>query len=289
MPISLIPVLSLFPIPLIFPFPIPIRTTHLSSHLLSLSLSCSPCTSAFSVLLGCRGFSSIGLLGLFSGGWDRFVPPGVFSGLGWTGNEVWGYLFCAGRAFCLSLLHNLLDGLTPLFCSGKLWAMNDTILSTHDLSCLNRAIYLARNSSCLRRQVGCVLWGEAPTLNPDGPPGNYQELVGACNSPSLSHDCTVCLRSEFPSGEGYELCPAVHAEIGVIARAAAQGISTEGANLYSSTSVPCKWCAGVIVRAQIARVVCMEETEELPPIQRFGQTILTENHIEIVKVKEGDL
>jgi len=55
--------------------------------------------------------------------------------------------------------------------------------------------------------------------------------------------------------------------------------------LYSSTTVPCKWCAGLIVRAGIRRVVCIDEGEEkIPDIQVFGEKILLQHDVEIEKV-----
>jgi dCMP deaminase len=58
----------------------------------------------------------------------------------------------------------------------------------------------------------------------------------------------------FSSGEGLELCPAVHAEVNAIIQAARAGVSTEGSTLYLTCGVPCKNCLGAIINAGISKV-----------------------------------
>lgn len=159
-----------------------------------------------------------------------------------------------------------------------------------DYHYMKAAMYLAANSACLRRKIGCVLVGGDAVLSADAvhEVGDFPHIAG-CNSPALKVDCVSCVRGDYASGEGYELCPAVHAEAAVICKAAAEGFVTDRAVLYSSTTVPCKWCAGLIVRAGIGRVVCVDEGEEkIPDIQVFGEKILRQHEVELVKVDWGE-
>lgn len=159
-------------------------------------------------------------------------------------------------------------------------------VDTVDYDYLKKAMYLASYSTCLMRKIGCVLVGRSThsscvrTLGMDGEP-----YITGCNSPALTVDCVSCVRGDYASGEGYDVCPAVHAEAAAICRAALEGFACEGSVLYSSTTVPCKWCAGLIVRAGVARVVCIDEKDEvLPDIQVFGEKILRAHGVEVVKV-----
>lgn len=150
-----------------------------------------------------------------------------------------------------------------------------------DFDFLKIAFHLAGNSSCLRRKIGCVL---VDGRSSGDSVGEFAYITG-CNSPALTTDCVSCVRGDYAPGEGYDICPAVHAEAAVICKAAAEGFVADRGVLYSSTTVPCKWCAGLIVRAGIRRVVCIDEGEEkIPDIQVFGEKILLQHDVELVKV-----
>jgi dCMP deaminase len=60
-------------------------------------------------------------------------------------------------------------------------------------------------------------------------------------------------RSNFNKGVHYEISTAAHAEARLIARAAREGIATEGAVLYV-TDFPCPPCAKLIAAAGIAKL-----------------------------------
>ncbi|MEE9525574.1 MAG: deaminase [Candidatus Woesearchaeota archaeon] len=66
------------------------------------------------------------------------------------------------------------------------------------------------------------------------------------------HDC---LRAEYPSGEGMEHCPTVHAEIKAIGSAAEQGISIKDATIYLSEWLSCANCTKTIEAAGITKIV----------------------------------
>lgn len=62
----------------------------------------------------------------------------------------------------------------------------------------------------------------------------------------------------FKSGQGIEFCVAGHAERNAIAQAAMNGISTNGADLYTYSPLPCKECAISIINAGIRKVYHVE-------------------------------
>ncbi len=59
-------------------------------------------------------------------------------------------------------------------------------------------------------------------------------------------------RNEFSRGVRIDLSTALHAEAGVVARAAADGVSLRGADLYVTT-FPCPGCARLVAAAGFAR------------------------------------
>lgn len=84
-------------------------------------------------------------------------------------------------------------------------------------------------------------------------------------------------RSNFTKGVGYELSTATHAEARLIAEAAREGRSTEGAVLYV-TDFPCPPCAKLIAAAGIARLVFRDGYAVLD-----GQDVLEAAGVEIVQ------
>jgi dCMP deaminase len=120
------------------------------------------------------------------------------------------------------------------------------------------ALY-AQRSTCLRGHVGVVLvrdgrpvgagYNGAPSGAPTclevgcehGSMPAYMADVDPLPSPSELLDHFGCQR-------------AIHAEANAVAWAARHGISLAGAEMYS-THAPCKWCAQLIVAAEIRRFV----------------------------------
>ncbi len=64
-------------------------------------------------------------------------------------------------------------------------------------------------------------------------------------------------RSNFNPGENPEVYTSIHAEASIIARAAKNGISLDGASLYVTT-FPCPNCARLILEAGIKKVYYKE-------------------------------
>ena len=106
---------------------------------------------------------------------------------------------------------------------------------------------VAKRSTCLRRQVGCVLVKDKQIL-----------ATGYNGAPAgLNHCLDIgCIRDKLniPSGERHELCRAVHAEQNAIIQAAKHGVAVDGATLYI-TILPCKLCARMLINAGIKCVV----------------------------------
>jgi len=117
-----------------------------------------------------------------------------------------------------------------------------------DVFFINLAKFVGTRSKCLSRQIGSVLVRDKRviSLGYNGPPSGI--------TPCASDECPRRTRG-FKSGEGLELCVAVHSETNAIINAAREGIVTKGATLYCYCPVPCKSCAGAIINAGIVKVV----------------------------------
>jgi deoxycytidylate deaminase len=104
---------------------------------------------------------------------------------------------------------------------------------------------LAKESKCIKRQVGCVLIS---------PTGNLLGL-GYNRTPNGIEDCMSCRRADSPSGKDLEKCPAIHAEVVCILDALNHNASIGGSTLYTSSIIPCKNCLGIILDMNIREIV----------------------------------
>lgn len=120
--------------------------------------------------------------------------------------------------------------------------------TTWDYRFIKLAREIATWSSCLHRQVGCVIVRDKRILTT-----GYN---GAPSGVETCRDRNECLRDKckIPSGQNLELCFAVHAEQNAIAQAAKLGLSLEGATLYCTHS-PCSICAKLIINSGIKEVI----------------------------------
>ena len=109
---------------------------------------------------------------------------------------------------------------------------------------------VSTRSTCLRRQVGCVI-----VL------GKRIVATGYNGAPSgLVHcDQVGCLREQqnIPSGERHEICRGLHAEQNAIIQAALYGVAVQGSTLYC-THHPCILCTKMIINAGIERIFYLE-------------------------------
>ncbi|MCL1848193.1 MAG: dCMP deaminase family protein [Clostridiales bacterium] len=109
------------------------------------------------------------------------------------------------------------------------------------------ASMVASRSTCLRRQVGCVVVKERRILS-----------TGYNGAPSGVTHCGEigCRRMQegIPSGERAEMCRGVHAEQNAIIQGARHGISLQGATAYTTTE-PCSICTKMMINAGIEEII----------------------------------
>lgn len=82
-----------------------------------------------------------------------------------------------------------------------------------------------------------------------------ERIVGWNGPPGRAGGHPRCLIGGGITPQTLRDCPAVHAEVRAICRAAAAGIMTEGSTLYLSEWFPCAPCAAAMVEAGIRRLV----------------------------------
>ena len=132
---------------------------------------------------------------------------------------------------------------------------------------------VSENSVCYSRQIGAILVRNKSIISTgyNGPPRaiHHCGMARINRDPFLREifvlhniDITVLNTERCPrriighnSGEGLELCPAVHAEQNCIANAAKIGVRTQGTTLYMNDQIPCRICLGMIINAGIVKVV----------------------------------
>jgi len=109
------------------------------------------------------------------------------------------------------------------------------------------ATLVASRSTCMRRQVGCVVVKERRILS-----------TGYNGAPSGVTHCheTGCRRADegIPSGERAELCRGVHAEQNAIIQGARHGVALRGATVYVTTQ-PCSICTKMLINAGIEEII----------------------------------
>jgi dCMP deaminase len=126
---------------------------------------------------------------------------------------------------------------------------------------MNIAIEVARRSTCTRRQIGAIVVSDVGEIKSTGYNGNPR---------GLPHCEEIgCIRDKLgiPSGTRLETCTAVHAEQNALIQA---GTNARGSTMYS-TIVPCPICARMILNAQVARVVYIDDYSDLAGIELLKQ------------------
>lgn len=110
---------------------------------------------------------------------------------------------------------------------------------------MNIAKVVLTRSTCLRRQVGCVIVDKDNKIVSTGYNGTVR---GAKHCLEIG-----CMRDKLgiESGTRIETCKSVHAEQNALIQA---GKYSEGSTLYVTT-IPCVTCAKLIVNAGIERAV----------------------------------
>ena len=133
----------------------------------------------------------------------------------------------------------------------------DTKKEQFDRRYLEMAGVWAKNSYCLRRQVGALLVKERMIIS-DGYNGTPSGFENVCEDQ-----------------QGVTKPYVLHAEANAITKVAKSNNSSEGATLYI-TSSPCMECAKLIIQAGITRVVYCEAYHKAD-----GVELLTRAGIEV--------
>ncbi|MGD9124524.1 MAG: dCMP deaminase family protein [Desulfarculaceae bacterium] len=131
---------------------------------------------------------------------------------------------------------------------------------------LNIAREVCRRGTCLRRQYGAVIVGDDQIVSTG--------YAGAPRGVANCVDLGRCLREELdiPSGQRYELCRSVHAEMNAVIHASRA--QTLGATMYlagievssglpTKNPEPCLLCRRVIINAGIKRVVVQPRDHDI--------------------------
>lgn len=108
---------------------------------------------------------------------------------------------------------------------------------------------VAKRSTCLRRQVGCVLVSERRILATgyNGPPRGlaHCEALGGCLREQLN----------IPRGQRHEVCRALHAEQNAIIQAAVHGVALPDNVIAYTVAQPCVTCAKMLINSHVKRIV----------------------------------
>ncbi len=124
----------------------------------------------------------------------------------------------------------------------------DAVSGEEDKSFMEQAYNEAQNSSDWWRQVGCVIVKDGKVILKSynkGMPGDHTPLVDGQ------------VRDYMKAGETPEFANFIHAEQLAIARAAKEGISLKGADMYI-THFPCPVCAKSVAYSGIGRLYFSE-------------------------------
>jgi dCMP deaminase len=130
---------------------------------------------------------------------------------------------------------------------------------------LDIAESVAQRGTCLRRNFGAIIV-------------NNDEIVatgytGAPRGRKNCNECQGCRREaqKVPSGERYELCRSVHAEMNAIISAPRRdmlgatlylvGLDMKTGSLHESAA-PCSMCERVIINAGISKVIARRSPDE---------------------------
>ena len=127
---------------------------------------------------------------------------------------------------------------------------------------MNIARVVASRSTCIKRQVGAVI-----TLDKEIVSTGYNGVIrGAQHCNEIYAECPRA-KEGLHRGEGYDLCPALHAEQNAIIQAAKTSKSINGGTVYI-TITPCIQCARMLINAGIKRVV-MGDDRILPEVSKL--------------------
>jgi len=137
---------------------------------------------------------------------------------------------------------------------------------------MNQAFSSAEKSPDWWRKVGAVLVKDGKILF-----SRYNNHLPSDHSPYAEGDP----RNASHKGKDLDLYTSIHCEAGIIADAAKQGISIEGADMFV-TDFPCPVCAKQIATAGIKKLYFTKGYAVLD-----GERVLKNSGVEIIKIKES--
>lgn len=111
---------------------------------------------------------------------------------------------------------------------------------------MSMAIIVSARSTCVRRAVGCVALNEHNHVMATGYNGTPRGMINCIEHP--------CPGSNFPSGEGLDVCQATHAELNCII----QCRNTMGIKKLYITAQPCVQCIKAIMNTGCEEIVYMD-------------------------------
>lgn len=118
---------------------------------------------------------------------------------------------------------------------------------------LSIAAAVARRSTCLDKRYGAIIVKDDEIIA-TGYNGSPRGEVNCC-------DVGKCAREEYAHGEGYLLCPAVHAEQNAIISASRErmiGAIMYLAGLDTASPKPCEICRRMIKNSGIIKVITVK-------------------------------
>lgn len=150
------------------------------------------------------------------------------------------------------------------------YSVNDDPVEGWDEFYYNICRQVARNSKCLSRRIGAILVRDKRIIASgyNGPatgiPRCDQRWVTDSefakkyeNRIDMNKVQGLCPRKAigFKSGEGLEVCVAVHSEENAILMCAKEGISAENTTMYMTCGIPCKMCLNKIIQVGVKEIV----------------------------------
>lgn len=127
---------------------------------------------------------------------------------------------------------------------------------------------IATTSNCVSRQVGAIIVKDGRILS-----------TGYNGTPKGYTNCSDHFTNgKTPDHRAWSLIHEIHAEMNAIIWAARQGISIQGATLYSTTE-PCSECSKNIIASGISRIVYLEPYPRNAPNLDAINDMLTTCHV----------
>lgn len=122
---------------------------------------------------------------------------------------------------------------------------------------LEMAFHVAKRSTCLRKQVGCILVSESNRILSTGYNGN---------APGESHCIDKpCEFASLPKGIGLNKCSSVHAEVNAIA------FCPDIQKVYTAyvTDSPCDDCIKILLLSNAKRIVFARKYSHTGALDRW--------------------